>query len=82
MIIVCMNHREQEYQLDDDDYELLQESNISVPRPKLVSFFSFALFFESISAVLPLLCWLWQILVSIWPFSLKLIIRRVRSLRD
>lgn len=23
--------------LDEDDYELLQESNIAVPRPKLVS---------------------------------------------
>ncbi|CAI9779564.1 unnamed protein product [Fraxinus pennsylvanica] len=29
--------RESEYMLDEDDYELLQESNISVPRPKLES---------------------------------------------
>lgn len=39
-----MNHRE-EYVLDEDDYELLQESNISVPRPKLVSFSMFGVFF-------------------------------------
>lgn len=41
LIIDLMNHRESErnYVLDEDDYELLQESNISVPRPKLVSSF-------------------------------------------
>lgn len=82
MIIVCMNHREQEYQLDDDDYELLQESNISVPRPKLVSFSSFALF----SSLLQQFCLFSVDYGKYWlqlgPFFLKLIIRRVKSLRD
>lgn len=37
--LVSTNYRESErnYVLDEDDYELLQESNISVPRPKVVN---------------------------------------------
>lgn len=31
--------KKRNYVLDEDDYELLQESNISVPRPKLVCFY-------------------------------------------
>ncbi|KAG6427914.1 hypothetical protein SASPL_112161 [Salvia splendens] len=36
-----------QFMLDEDDYELLQESNISVNRPMLVSSSSFVLFIES-----------------------------------
>lgn len=44
---------ERNYELDEDDYELLQESNISVHRPKLVSF----LFCTSSFPYMELMCW-------------------------
>lgn len=39
VLIIC-RESERSYVLDEDDYELLQESNITVPRPKLVMFLS------------------------------------------
>ena len=44
--VFTLNSRESErnYVLDEDDYELLQESNITVPRPKLVMPLSYIVF--------------------------------------
>jgi hypothetical protein len=46
-IFLPVNYRESEksYVLDEDDYELLQESNITVHRPKNVSIVFSILFF-------------------------------------
>lgn len=64
--LVSTNYRESErnYVLDEDDYELLQESNISVPRPKVVN--SFASFYWS-----PLQSKLYS--CSFWSFPVSLL---------
>lgn len=53
IMIDLVNYREAQYELDEDDYELLQDNNVSVPRPKLVSSYialTFFFFFFGISS--------------------------------